>query len=301
MWNDLNLIQFNPDFSFSESLYPGCFVVKTCQRTLAISFEKMQVPKDGLVLRDQEAYSFLLEVICGLKSKLLGETEIVSQFKNAFHEYSSNQLRDRRLIRLLNKIFQDAKTIRTMYLLGLRQKSYAAMVNHYLIQADAKEVVILGSGLLAQNLIRQLHKKFRISLCARNENVTLALSEKYSLSVHPWTKLSESHQKRFLINCIGTKECLLDETFFDTWTACQGHKGLFIDLGSPSPIQTKLTDKDGVIRLSHLFQESESLEMKLQLQVQEARLGIAAIIRKRCTLNQRNAQFNLSSKQFSFN
>ncbi len=69
------------------------FVMKTCQRTLVLSFGECNVSKpqntevSHEIYHGTEAYTYLLEIICGLKSKLVGENEIVGQFKTSYKEY----------------------------------------------------------------------------------------------------------------------------------------------------------------------------------------------------------------------
>ena len=57
-----------------------------------------------------------MEVICGLKSRLLGETEIVSQFKDAFDKFLNQEIRDPIVTLTLQKLFKDAKEIRHHHL-----------------------------------------------------------------------------------------------------------------------------------------------------------------------------------------
>jgi len=73
----------------------GAFVLQTCQRSLVLSFSEHAVDNHNDTLyhwkhEADEAYIFLLETICGLNSKLLGENEIVGQFKSAYQQFLNN-------------------------------------------------------------------------------------------------------------------------------------------------------------------------------------------------------------------
>src|SRR5690606_35521963 len=141
------------------------FILKTCQRTVIVSLEAHSDLLNNCTHVNQgtEAYRYLLEVICGLKSKLVGENEIVGQFKDAYKAYLQNGNRDNRLISILEKLFKDAKEIRSQYLVGLCQKTYSSIARKHIVgKQNAKQVLILGSGSLAEDLINQFKKKTEV-------------------------------------------------------------------------------------------------------------------------------------------
>ena len=74
------------------------------------------IDRDYQEYEGQMAYMFLLETICGLKSRMLGENEIVSQFKEAFALYLAKEDKNPYIIQVFEKLFKDAKEIRTKYL-----------------------------------------------------------------------------------------------------------------------------------------------------------------------------------------
>ena len=78
----------------------GCphFILKTCQRLLVVSYgaqpgtfisSQSKSCHKSLNLNGADAYQYILEVLCGLQSQLLGENEIVAQFKTSLHAYNS--------------------------------------------------------------------------------------------------------------------------------------------------------------------------------------------------------------------
>ena len=91
-----------------ESVPEDCFYMQTCQRTLILSYEDNPLStyqtddifNDLISLEGEDAYSYLLEVICGLKSKLIGENEIVGQFKTSYKQYIQKDF-DSRLLQIL--------------------------------------------------------------------------------------------------------------------------------------------------------------------------------------------------------
>src|SRR5690606_25191524 len=140
----------------------------------------------------------------------------------------------------LEKLFKDAKDIRTQYLIGISQKTYASLTRKHLIQrAKAQHVVVLGSGQLAEDLINQFKKKATVSICARNKVRVAELAEQHQIQVIPWEERHRLVNEPFIANTIGSETVLWDDSFFYAW-AGNHELRLFVDLGSPSVIKTVL-------------------------------------------------------------
>lgn len=283
----LKLWNFTSGGLHNEELSGHAFVLRTCQRTLVLTyqtypFSQTELPAHQLVT-GSDAYLFLLETICGLKSKLIGENEIVGQFKEAYQIYAASTLKDTKLLLVLEKLFKDAKDIRTQYLIGISQKTYASLTRRHLIQkAKADHVVIVGSGAMAEDLINQFKKKARISICARNSEKVSELSRLHTLEVIPWEERHTLVNFPFIANTVGTDAILFDETFFSSWSKHPQH--LFVDLGSPSSIRTELTIEEGVVRLDDIFREGAVVEEQKQAQIALAKAAMITITMKRIAL-----------------
>ncbi len=265
-------------------LSPGSFILSTCQRTIVLAMNHDPLKATGVLPihelhTGEAAYLFLLETICGLKSKLIGENEIVGQFKEAYKLYASTTLKDTKLLTVLEKLFKDAKDIRTQYLIGISQKTYASLTRRHFQKSRALHVVIVGSGMLAEDLINQLKKKVRVSICARNSERVKELAAYHKISVIPWENRADLVNESYIANTIGSGQILFDESFFATW-----EKGLFVDLGSPSVIQTTLTASEGVIRLQDIFDEGAVVETHKEQQITLAREAMIQITHKRKSL-----------------
>ncbi|HLW57382.1 MAG TPA: hypothetical protein VKY27_08360, partial [Bacteriovoracaceae bacterium] len=198
MINALKLWNFSSGVLPPEELTSRAFVLKTCQRTLVLSLQDKTIKSPTLshqLYVGQDAYLFLLETICGLKSKLVGENEIVGQFKDAYKMYVAEMNRDNKLLLILEKLFKDAKDIRTKYLIGISQKTYASITRrHFISRAHADHIVVTGSGALAEDLINQFKKKSRVSICARNLSRVSELARLHQIEVIDWEKREELHQ-----------------------------------------------------------------------------------------------------------
>lgn len=281
-------------WNFSSGTHPDVeltgttFILKTCQRSLVLSlnqfpFKSEEIPEHELHT-GTHAYFFLLETICGLKSKLIGENEIVGQFKEAYKIYGQSTLKDTKLLLILEKLFKDAKDIRTQYLIGISQKTYASLTRRHLIQkAKAEHVIVIGSGSLAEDLINQFKKKAHVSICARNTTRTLELAQQHKLTVVPWEERHKLVNQPYIANTIGTDCILFDEKFFRDWK--NNHiSRKFVDLGSPSVIRTDLTDSEGVVRLENIFNEGAIVEGQKQQQIELARAAMLEVTNRRKAL-----------------
>ncbi len=282
----LKLFNFSSGTLQNEELLKHAFVLRTCQRTLVLFFEpnpfqNSEIPKHELVT-GADAYLYLLETICGLKSKLIGENEIVGQFKEAYQIYAAGTFKDTRILHLLEKLFKDAKDIRTQYLIGISQKTYASLTRRHMQRARADHIVIIGSGALAEDLINQFKKKARVSICGRNTAKVAELAAVHSLDVIPWEERARLTAVPFIVNSVGTEDVLFDEAFFETWKVHTNR--LFVDLGSPSSVRTDLNLSAGVVRLDDIFREGAVVQEQKQAQITLAKAAMVSTTLRRETL-----------------
>ena len=268
----------------------GHFILKTCQRTLVVTSEAHEIclslrSQMSNLLQGPDGYQFLLEVICGLKSRLLGETEIVYQFKEAFDKFLAQEVRDPIVALTLQKLFKDAKEIRKNHLGDVGQYSYAGMTKKLITNRDHGPLILLvGSGQLSQDILKVMSKKFNIHLRARNNEKIKELAQNFKFKELSWDYFKESTQYQVVINTVGSEEKLFNHQFFKTWLLLHGHRGLFIDLGSPSSIETTYDVTNGVIRLDDIFQMSDQLNEEKKEKIQEAQGGISHLVETRWSL-----------------
>jgi glutamyl-tRNA reductase len=145
------------------------FLIDTCQRRVALvrgreDFlrTRAEVPSDGVLegFDGVEAYAFLLRFACGLESKLVAETEIFGQIKNAWRQFSERgSALSRQLSPWMQLLFQDAKAIRAQYLGNLGSASYGSQVRRLLgapssgvAEAAPGPTLLIGAGQLAQSV-----------------------------------------------------------------------------------------------------------------------------------------------------
>ncbi len=303
MIHALNLIHIQGQISEHPlKVDPSAFILQTCQRAIVIQ----TTPLESLALANldifegKDAYEFLLETICGLKSKLLGESEIVAQFKEAFSNYLANEQRSSVILRVLEKLFKDAKQIRREYLLKIGQQSYAGIARRIIqTKVDTDSVLILGSGQLARDVIKQLEKKYQIYISARNTSKVSQIQNEFSgrnIKTVDWSNKDSYQSFTTIINTIGADYVIFNHDFFKSR---KSPSSLFIDLGSPCAIETSLMANDGVFRLTDVFNHGEKLDLEKQSKIKMARSAIRGVVDKRVETLGHNHPFSWEELQFS--
>lgn len=302
MIENLQLINTLPSSTLEKALKRNSkgrvFILKTCQRTLLIGFNN--VPQSLLNKSSSElnikrqthegvsAYIYLLNIICGLKSKIVGESEIVQQFKLAYHEFLNCTAGPNRLIQAtLEKLFKDAKEIRTQYLTNLGLQTYAGLSRQIFLKhmrtSERKEVTVLGSGQLAEDFIKIAHKNFDIKVCARNQQRVQELRMKYSIEIIDWKHVNSACLDLFVLNTIGCEGPLIPGPIKENTSQTSQHINntkLFIDLADITPFR-HIIGKEYYFSLEEIFRFSKQYQLKSKQKIVEAQKAIEDIALRR--------------------
>ena len=136
------------------------WLIDTCQRRVAVvsgsaacAPARREFPSQGILesFQGADAYAFLLRFACGLESKLVAETEIFGQIKQAWRSFSERgSALSRQLSPWVQLLFQDAKAVRAQYLGNLGSASYGSQVRRLLgDEAPASGAAAAGAGTVA--------------------------------------------------------------------------------------------------------------------------------------------------------
>ena len=131
------------------------------------------------VYRGVEAYRFLLEVVCGLHSPIIGETEVMGQFrefcaKTDFPETPWGYW----LKQMVNDLLTDAKRIRHQFLHDQGSQSYGSLAARYLKGIPA--VVFLGAGKLVREMLPWLSAQAEVTVVNRSRQAAEALQAEHA-------------------------------------------------------------------------------------------------------------------------
>lgn len=153
-----------------EWLAENNFVIwETCVRQILIGTKKLiNIPPGFSNLSSVKAYRFLLEVICGLHSPMIGETEIMAQFKSFITNQNDRYISSQIDAQFWSTLQKEAKTIRSRYLKNYGQQTYGGIVLQNSLSSDS--INILGSGKLASSILTHFSKDNRpINIHCRNQ------------------------------------------------------------------------------------------------------------------------------------
>lgn len=129
-----------------------------------------------LYLREgREAARHLFEVVSGLDSMVIGETEIAGQVKQAYQAAQSAGLTGRITNRLFQTAFQTAKQVRTETGIGRGATSVGSVaveLAERIFDRDLadKTVMIVGAGKMGEACVRHLAKKGARSILVLNRS-----------------------------------------------------------------------------------------------------------------------------------
>ncbi len=173
---DILLVHRKTNRNFSVSSHEAA-VWQTCLRQilfcseLQFSAHKTLIEPNDQVLHGEEAFILLLEILCGLHSPLLGETEVLGQFRR-FVE-SRKQLKDPLFDEhqeWLHFVMTEVKKNRTKYLTGLGPQSYGSVLRKH--TKSFETITLCGSGQLAQEILPWMINKKNVQVLCRNPQKT---------------------------------------------------------------------------------------------------------------------------------
>lgn len=157
---------------FDQALQ-GAVVWKTCLREVAFigrdGFRADLLRSGDTVLDDADAYRVVLEVVCGLRSPLVGETEVMGQFRAFVAQVEQLDDQWSTLKAFCRHLLPNAKAIRTRHLTGMGTRSYGVLAARHLRHFEC--VAILGAGHLTQQLVPALASHTVAIYCRRPASV----------------------------------------------------------------------------------------------------------------------------------
>ncbi len=229
------------------------------------------------VYQAERAYSFLLEIVCGLHSPLLGETEVMGQYREFcsradFPADNWGQF----LRQLSNDLLGDAKRIRQKYLQNLGSQSYGSLTRH--IFKNFSHVTLIGTGQFAEELLPWLTKQFQVRLCYRNQARALELQQRFPqitlLDLADTSSESEWDQAGLVIAAPVTAEVL------EAWVQAGNRQfAKTLDLRGESANDPLLIDSE-LIDLASFFAMLQQDKQRIEQRVNAARSAIAHLAQR---------------------
>jgi len=265
------------------------FVVSTCNRTEIYSTTKNYLHIAELycntvgvqlsdflkyvnVIQREDALFHLFRVAAGLESQIIGDFEIVSQIKNAYHRFKKyKDFSNPYLERAINSSIQISKRIKneTGISTGSASVSYAAV--HYILNntrhLHEKNILLLGVGEIGQNTIENLVKHVyqpKIKIANRSFEKAEKIADKYNIPQIDFNSFPEElKQTDVLIVATGAQKYIIDESNFP-----KDKEMLVIDLSIPNNVQKEVGNWENVT-LIDVDQLSQTIKATMEQRKKE--------------------------------
>ena len=227
--------------------------VDTVQRALCEEAGRSW-PDEGFVLEDEKAVQHVLEVTCGLRSLVVGETQILAQVKSAYRLAVEEKRVGTVLHRLLHTAFRTAKRVirETALTSGAASISSAAVAmartffsSHYVHGLNGRRVLLVGTGRMGELAVKALQSYDLEALEVTNRTAERADLLASSRPVHPvpWGERYEAVGRADLvIVATGAEEPVIEA---DSLPAQPDGSTLVIDIAVPRNVATAVAKVPG--------------------------------------------------------
>lgn len=251
----------------------------TCIRQLAFGYEHniehFPLAQGDQVYRGSEALRFLLQVVSGLHSPLIGETEVFGQFKQwVDRELFEPVIGGLFIKQVLLAIIRDVKLVRQKHLRDLGSQSYGSLARRKL--RDYEEVHLVGSGALTKDMLPWLLKSSsRVVVHARSpEKVAHWVTEFPGVEIRSLTSGARAEGALVIAAPLTAQEIV-------SWQ--QQHQGEFdhvLDLRGES-VEDPLVDgfAPQIESLPEIFASIEDTKRKLKGRVEKAFTMIDSLVK----------------------
>jgi len=294
------------------------FLLSTCNRTeIYCEIEDLRYVKNisrwllkqkGLSIREFEGYIYsysdssvvkhALSVASGLDSMVIGESQILSQLKNAFNEANHAETIGKNLDRLFQYAFSTAKEVRTDTKIGASSLSIAnvavSLTDQFYDDLSDKNALLIGAGETIYIAAKNLRKKNIKNIFIANR--TLEKAEMIAKEVSG-TAISlkdiPKHLKDsdIIISAVSGNVPLVGKGAVETALKYRKHKPIYmVDLGVPRNIEAEVKDLPDIFL--YTIDNIQELVRKNYNTRKEAAFDAQSIIETRVQeyMNWRNSQ-----------
>jgi len=231
------------EFIFSSSHPATQKSVITLLHTLHPDWDSEKTEKlscSALIFNGEDAVKHVIRVASSLDSMVVGEREIITQFRNAYDWSHQHGLTDD-FIRILNrKTVETAKKVYTDTKIAEKPVSVMSLacrkLQEWRVSSDAR-VLMIGAGQTADVLVKYLSKHGFTKFAVFNRTLKHAkeLAAKYKgIEAHSLKDL-EAYKDGFdiLITCVKSAKPIIDKALFENLRNGETSVKTIVDLGLP--------------------------------------------------------------------
>lgn len=246
---------------------------KTCLRDIYFGF-KAENSEDIIIengfeyYEGADAYKFLLEVVCGLRSPMVGETEVFGQFKNYVDSVTVNCTDGSAVKKILIDIRNASKKVRSEHLINLGAQSYGSLLRKKINFAD--HIHIIGAGQFVEDIAPWISKRSK-EIYVHSRNINKAKAKE---------ALSELKHRELGAHTIETGTLIIAAPLTGEEIEKlikDSHRLAIYDLRGNSGFDSFKT-KSLVVSLKAFFKQIENNKSKIEKKVSQANLMIQSIL-----------------------
>ena len=254
----------------SMPLIEEVFLLSTCNRTeLYCEIDDLQyvdnvskwlLKQKGLSPKDFEdkMYSYsdssvvrhALNVASGLDSMIIGEPQILGQFKDAFNEANNAGTIGKNLDRLFQYAFSTAKEVRTDTKIGANSLSIAnvavSLTDQFYDDLSEKSALLIGAGETIYIAAKNLKKKNIKNIFIANrtiENAENIAKEVSGTAISLKNIPGQIKNSDIIISAVSGNVPLIGKGAIETALKYRKHKPIYmVDLGVPRNIESEVKD-----------------------------------------------------------
>ena len=207
-------------------------------------------------LSGHDALVHMSKVASGIDSQVLGEQEIFGQFKTAYKKAKDIGIVGKELIYLSEKVIEISKKARTQTKIGLNSLSVSGLalklVNNIFENPQDQNVLVVGAGSLAQNVIKRLYEKGIDKIKSINRSIKkIKLNDSYEIFSGSLESLHNELEHTDIVIASSTTELpIIGKGAVENALRTRKNKPmLLIDLGVPRNIEEEIKN----IEQAYLF------------------------------------------------
>ena len=246
------------------------FLLSTCNRTeiyceigdlrYVKNISRWLLKQKGLSIREFEGYIYsysdssvvkhALSVASGLDSMVIGESQILSQLKNAFNEASHAETIGKNLDRLFQYAFSTAKEVRTDTKIGASSLSIAnvavSLTDQFYDDLSDKNALLIGAGETIYIAAKNLRKKNIKSIFIANrtlEKAEIIAKEVSGTAISLKDIPKHLKDSDIIISAVSGNVPLVGKGAVETALKYRKHQPIYmVDLGVPRNIEAEVKD-----------------------------------------------------------
>ena len=203
-------------------------------------------------LRDAEAIRHMLRVAGGLESMVVGEEQVLGQFRDAHRLAREAATLDARLDYVMRRAVSAGKRVRSETLLGRRAGSIADAAAKVALEVagdlEGRGVLVLGAGTMSALAASRMHEAgARLMIASRGGDSAVTLASHLSNTVAITDPVSIAAEVDVVICATDSADVVLTATDVATMQERRGHRPLaIIDIAVPRDVDAEAAEVPGV-------------------------------------------------------